>query len=265
MFERRTQRAFRHAVITGASSGLGAALARQYARSSGVLSLLGRDSVRLNTVTQQCIAAGAQVFPQTGNVTDAPFIASWIEGCDARTPVDLVIANAGVGGRFAMPETPGETVEVANEIFAANLIGVANTILPILPHLVQRGRGHVVLLSSLAAFIGLADAPAYSASKAAVRVYGHALRRLLSRHGVRVSVVCPGFVRTPMSDSIPGKLPLLWECDRAAAYISKRIALGHREIAFPWPLATLARLAAMLPSSMVDAALDRVRRSRRNA
>jgi len=261
----RLARSPQHVVITGASSGLGASLARYYAKRRVMISLLGRDSVRTATIARQCQEAGAQVFPETGNISDSDFMKRWLDNCDARLPVDLVIANAGVGGRFAMAGESGETVGVAQEIFATNLFGVANTILPILPRFVKRRKGHLVLMSSLAGYVGLPDAPAYSASKAAVRVYGDGLRRLLAPHSIYVSVVCPGFVRTPMSAGIPGNLPFLWKSDRAARYIAERIARGRREIAFPWPLSMLTRIASMLPAPVLDSILGRVRRNPGNA
>jgi short-subunit dehydrogenase len=118
------------------------------------------------------------------------------------------------------------------------------------------------LLSSLAGYIGLADSPAYSASKAAVRIYGDALRRLLKPHDVRVTVVSPGFVKSPMSDSIPGRLPFLWDTDRAARHIAAGIAKAKREIAFPRPMVMLLRLAGLLPSFVLEPLLDRVSRKR---
>jgi short-subunit dehydrogenase len=259
MARRKISPEIHHVVITGASSGIGAALARHYAKKGFCLSLLGRDEARTDAIAQECAAAGADLRAEIGDVTDSNFMTGWLERCDAREPVDVVIANAGVGGRFAMPEGVAETVAAARDIFMTNLVGVSNTILPILPRLAERRRGQLVLVSSLAGYLGLPDAPAYSASKAAVRIYGEALRRRVSRHGLGVSVVCPGFVQTPMSDSLPGALPLLWDSDSAARHIAGRIARGHHEIAFPWPLFMLTRIATMLPSTMLDSILARIR------
>jgi len=259
MARRSSSAKFRHVVITGASSGIGAALATHYAQDGITLSLLGRDKARTDAIAQGCAAAGAHVRTDIGDVADADFMSAWLMSCDARMPVDIIIANAGIGGSSALPLGAAETVSMARDIFTTNLIGVSNTILPILPYLVERRKGQLVLVSSLAGYLGLPDAPAYSASKAAIRIYGQALRRRVSRHGLRVSVVYPGFVQTPMSDSLPGALPFLWDSSRAARHIAGRIARGHREIAFPWPLSILTRIAAMLPSPMLDYLLARVR------
>jgi short-subunit dehydrogenase len=248
----------RHLVLTGASSGIGAALARQYARDGRRLSLLARDASRLENVVRDCRAMGAQVDSDIGDVTDAAAMQQWIERCDECTPIDMVIANAGIGGKTVMAPRTGELPAVAAQILATNILGVVNTVIPVLPRLVARGRGHVVIMSSLAAYVAIPDTPLYSASKAAVRVYGHGLRRLLAPSGVGVTVVCPGFVATPMSASIPARLPFLWNAERAARYIESGVSRRRREISFPWPLATVTRLAAILPSFIIDPLLNRM-------
>lgn len=253
---------FQHVVITGASSGIGAALALHYAAPRMRLSLLGRNPDRLKVIAQRCSAAGASTTWQAGDVADEAFMSGWLTGCDAQAPVDLIIANAGLGGHLSMAPSTGEDPNAAREIFSVNVIGVTNTILPLLPRFVKRRRGHLVLMSSLAGYLGLPDAPAYSASKAAIRIYGEALRRQVAHHGLKVSVVCPGFVKTPMSESLSGKQPFLWSVDRAARHIVIKIAQGKREIAFPWPLAMLSRIATMLPSFVLDPLLQRVRHTR---
>jgi short-subunit dehydrogenase len=253
---------FQHVVITGASSGIGAALARHYAATGARMSLLGRDAGRLQEVATQCEAVGAPTASQTGDVTDAAFMSRWLANCDDQARVDLIIANAGVGGQLAMASPAGETLAATHEILSVNILGVANAVLPLLPRFVERRRGHLVLVSSLAGYLGLPDAPAYSASKAAVRVYGNALHRLLMPHGVKVSVVCPGFVKTPMSESLPGKQPFLWSPEQAAHHIAIKISQGKHEIAFPWQLAMLSRIATMLPSFVLDPLLHRTRHNR---
>jgi short-subunit dehydrogenase len=252
----------RHVLITGASSGIGAALARRFAQAGTSLSLTGRDPARLQHVAELCRGAGAETEWHAADITDVGAVAAWIAACDARLPVDIVIANAGIGGADVIAPDTGEPLEQAYKIVATNILGVANTVIPLLPRFTARGRGHVVIMSSLAAYIGLPQAPLYSASKAAVRVYGQGLRRLLAPRGVRVTVVCPGFVETPMSASVPGIRPLMWSVDRAADRIACGIVRGEGEISFPWPLAVLARIADALPPSLVDPFLARARRSR---
>ena len=251
----------RHVLITGASSGIGAALARRFARPGTYLSLTARDPAKLQGVADLCHAAGADAQWRAVDIAEAKDVGQWITECDSRRPVELVIANAGIGGAAVIVPDTGETVGTAHEIIATNILGVANTVIPLLPRFVGRGKGHVVIMSSLAAYVGLPQSPLYSASKAAIRVYGQALRRLVAPRGVRVTIVCPGFVETPMSASVDGPRPLIWNVERAAERIARGIARGEREISFPWPLATLARIADALPPRLVDTLLARTRRS----
>jgi short-subunit dehydrogenase len=248
----------RHILLTGASSGIGAALARRYARSGRRLSLLVRDVARGETVALDCRSAGAEVDCETGDVTNTSAIQEWVTRCDDRMPVDLVIANAGIGGKAVIAPRTGETPATAALILSTNILGVTNTVIPILPRFVARGRGQVAIMSSLAAYVALPNSPLYCASKAAVRVYGQGLRRLLAPSGVGVTVICPGFVATPMSASIPMRLPFLWTAERAARYIENGLARGRGEIVFPWPLAALARFATVLPSFMIEPILNRM-------
>ena len=241
-----------HVVITGASSGIGAALARTYARPGVRLSLLGRDRARLETVAAECRAQGAISDVHAGDVTDAAGMQAWLAECEQRQPVDLVIANAGIGGDQALAGESGETLTAASRIVATNLQGVLNTVIPLLPGFVARKHGGIVIVSSLAAFIALPDAPVYSATKAAARVYGHGLRRVLAPHGVTVTIASPGFIDTPMSASLGTPLPFMWNAERAARHIARAAARGKRETIFPLGLALLVGLANFLPAALVD-------------
>lgn len=248
-----------HILITGASSGIGAALARRYAEPGVRLSLIGRNSARLNAVVQECEARGGETIAGICDVRNADEVREFIEETDERRPIAMVIANAGIGGEFVMAGPSGETAEVARVIFETNVMGVLNTVIPVVQRFVAREDGHIVIMSSLAAFVSLPDAPAYSASKAAVRAYGEALRRLLATRNVRVSVVCPGFVDTPMSASLPGPRPLLWSAERAADAIVARLARGKQEICFPWQLSMIAKVSAHLPSPLVQRLRQNIR------
>jgi short-subunit dehydrogenase len=242
----------RHVAITGAGSGIGAALARQYAGPGVRLSLLGRNVNRLEAIAAQCRDRGADAAIQAGDVTDADVMAAWLAECESRGPVDLMIANAGMGGDAVISGSTGESLATARHIVATNVQGVMNSIIPLLPRMIERRRGGIVIISSLAGLIPLADSPVYCASKAAIRMYGLALRRLLAPHGVTVMVACPGFIDTPMSASLNRPLPFLWTAERAARHIADNLARGKREIAFPWQLALAVRLASFLPQRWVD-------------
>jgi short-subunit dehydrogenase len=241
-----------HVVITGASSGIGAALALFYAKQSGRLSLLGRDAVRLEKVAADCCARGAETFFCVGDVTDAAAMGAWLAACERAQAVDLVIANAGIGGDQVLAGPEGETLAMASRIVAINIQGVMNSVIPLLPGMIARRRGVVVLISSLAGFTGLPDAPVYSASKAAVRVYGQGLRRLLAPHGVTVTVASPGFIDTPMSASLAMPRPFLWSAERAAGHIALGAARGKRELVFPFGMALASWLANKLPAALLD-------------
>jgi short-subunit dehydrogenase len=174
-------------VITGASSGLGAALAQAYAEKGSQLYLTGRDSTRLEAVATQCRQKGAEVTTAALDVTNRDMLGSWLRGLGV---VDLLIANAGIS---AGTGGDGESEEQARRIFDVNLYGVLNSIHPLLPDRVK----HIAIISSLAGLRGQPGAPAYSASKGAVRMYGESLRMELAARGIGVTVVCPGFIRTP--------------------------------------------------------------------
>jgi short-subunit dehydrogenase len=241
-----------HVLITGASSGLGAALARRYAADGGRLSLFGRDRVRLEEVAAGCRERAAVVDLYVCDVRDREAAARALEAADAQAPVDLLFANAGVGGSDALGGPAGEALVQAHAVFETNVLGVFNTVVPLLPNLVARRRGHIVLTGSIAGLMGLPQSPAYCASKAAVHTYGEGLRRVLRRSGVSVTVICPGFVETPMSASLRMDRPFLWTADRAAAEVARAVARKRRRLIFPWQLGVAAGAARYLPSALVD-------------
>ncbi|WP_029014177.1 SDR family NAD(P)-dependent oxidoreductase [Niveispirillum irakense] len=246
-----------HILITGASSGIGEALALDYAAPGIRLSLTGRDAVRLEAVAVACRAKGAVVATTIINVTDREGIAAWIRAQDGEQPVDILIANAGISAG-----TGGgvETEEQARAIFATNLDGVLNSIHPLIPRMVERGRGQIALMSSLASFRGMAGAAAYCGSKGAVRIYGEALRGDLAPRGVGVSVICPGFVVSRMTAVNRFPMPFLMAADRAARIIRAGLERNRGRIAFPWPTYAVSWLLGVLPPGVVDMILARAPR-----
>lgn len=247
-----------HVAITGASSGLGAALARAYAKPGVLLTLCGRHEARLAGVAAPCAAAGAEVVSVLCDVTDAAAMAAWLTKADETKPIDVLFANAGVGGKAAIAPSEGETNSIAQSIVATNTLGVINTATPIIPRFVRRRAGHLVVISSLAGLIGLPHSPAYCGSKAAARVYAEGLRRLLRPHGVRVTIVNPGFIDTPMARSLPGAVPQMWSAERAALAIKSAVQKGRRELSFPSSLRLAIALTGYLPGSLVDAVLAKI-------
>lgn len=244
-------------VITGASSGIGRALAEYYAQSGVVLGLVGRHHARLQEVAEICRASGADVELGVCDVTHASTFATWLKSFDEAHPVDMLIANAGIAAN--LNQVP-ETAEQTEVIFNTNLQGVLNTVLPLWPNLIKRKHGQVVLMSSIAGFRGLQNAPAYSASKVAVRALGEAWRGHLKPFGIRVNVVCPGFVHSGITAQNHFPMPGIMPAEKAASIIARGLAKNKAIITFPWWLAWPAWLMACLPVDWVDALLCRLPR-----
>ncbi|WP_267422036.1 SDR family NAD(P)-dependent oxidoreductase [Methylobacterium sp. GC_Met_2] len=248
-------------LITGASSGIGAALARHYAQTGASLILVARNAERLERVAGDCRAKGAVVEVARLDTRDRAAAIALVHRVDAAQPLDLVIANAAVNGGNQRGEV--ETEETAFETADINYTGSLNVVLPSLTLMLQRGRGQIALMSSLAAYAPLQDAPAYSGAKAALVAHGLALRQKVGPRGVKVNVVAPGYVKTPMGGELKGWRPLEMSADEAAVHIAKGIAKDRDVIAFPFVLAALARTVLLLPEGIRRASLYAFRFQRR--
>ncbi len=245
-------------MITGASSGLGRALAQAYAAPGVRLGLIARDRPRLAEIAAICRERGAKVEVAALDVGDAAPLAAWLETFVLAGPVDLVIANAGISGGPA-PGSQAEGVALATRQVRTNLLGAINTVEPLLPDFIARKSGRIAVVASVAGYRGLPYSPGYSASKAGVRIYGESLRALLAPAGISVTVVCPGFFSSPMTDRFKGPTPLLFSLDRAAAAVKAGIDRRRSRVAFPWPLVLGLRLADLIPAALGDRIMRRQR------
>jgi short-subunit dehydrogenase len=222
---------FTSIVITGASGGIGEALALDYATPGVALALTGRDKARLESVAAACRAKGATVRAGAINVVDRQALAEWLTAFDMAHPVDLLIANAGVS--IDQDNSSLHDFSIIRETLDVNVGGVLNTVEPLLARMQARRAGQIGLMSSLASFIGLPYAASYNASKAAVRVWGESIRYVLRKDGIGVSVICPGFVRTRITSQAPFPMPFIMGTARASAIIRRGLARDHARIAFP--------------------------------
>jgi short-subunit dehydrogenase len=241
-------------LITGASSGIGRALALAYARHGVSLSLLGRERERLEATAAAARAQGAEVSLGQLDVRDQDAMAQWIQASDLRRPFDLVIANAGITTGLA-PEELFENPAAVRAIVAINFIGVLNTIEPLIAPMCARGAGQIAFIGSMAGLLGLPYSPAYCATKAAVHAYSESLRGRLKARGVRVSLIIPGFVKTPLNNSIEAVKPLEISDTQAALLIQRGLERGRPIIAFPLSLYLVTRLAKVLPTRFLDIVL----------
>jgi len=238
---------FTSIVITGASSGIGEALALDYAAPGIALALSGRDAQRLDAVAAACRAKGATVDAGRIDVVDRGALAVWLTTFDDAHPVDLVIANAGIS--IDKDNSSLDDFSIVRKTMAVNVDGVFNTVEPLVSRLMARGRGQIAVVSSLAGFIGLPYSASYNASKAAVRVWGESIRYVLKKSGIGVSVVCPGFVISRMTAQAPFKMPFLMTSERASKIIRNGLAHNKARIAFPIPTKAAVWFGALLPGS----------------
>jgi short-subunit dehydrogenase len=237
-------------LITGATSGIGHALAEHYAAPGATLLLTGRNAARMEEVATTCRAKGAIVETTTTDVTDREAFEARVRAWDDAHPVSLVIANAGISG--GLGRDSAETDRVFREIMRINVDGTFNTVAPLVDRMVKRGRGQIALMSSIAGFRGLPSAVAYSVSKNAVRAYGEALRPLLKSHGVRVNIICPGFIKTPLTDVNSFPMPFLMEVHEAAERIVRGLEKDRPVIAFPWQMWMMIEFLCCLPRRLSD-------------
>lgn len=247
----------RSILITGASSGIGQALAQTYAAAGVRLALTARNGERLEQVAATCRAKGAVVTTGCVDVRDRAALHRWIMTIDDAAPIDLAIANAGVTSGIGMGRL-FEHPDLARNVIATNLVGTMNTLDPVVERMCMRGRGQIAVMGSIGALRGLPYCPAYSASKAGVHAYAEALRGALARHGIGVSIIAPGFVDTPFNGDIVCPKPLSTSPERAARVIRRGLARRRAVIAFPRIVYYTMIATRLLPRRLTDALFARV-------
>lgn len=230
---------------------MGAGLARSYAKPGNRLVLVGRDAARLAGVAAACRASGAQVEIGCFDVKETEPLGPWLVEQDRKAPFDIVIPAAGISAGTGADGTPEGVARAAGQV-RTNLVGAINTVEPLLPAMIARGGGQVVLISSTAGLRGLPYSPGYSASKAGVRAYGEALRALLAPRGIAVTVVVPGFFDTPMTDRWKGPTPFMVSLDRMVRVVRRGIDRRRARVIFPRLLALGTQAADLMPAFLGD-------------
>lgn len=247
----------RSILITGASSGIGSALARAHARPGVTLLLWGRDVARLEETAAACRARGAHCKLETFDLRDSDLQIAHLAAADLQAPIDLAIFNAGLGGSIAdgaAAESPEASRAVAEVNFVAPLIGAS----AIATAMAARGHGQIVLIGSIAESFPLPMAPTYAATKAGLRMFAEALGIRLAKHGVTVTLVSPGFIDTAMSRQVADPKPFLISADKAASIIAHGIARHERTIVLPWQFAVIRALTGLLPRAVLRWTLSRI-------
>ncbi len=237
-------------MITGASSGIGGALAVELSKRGARLGLVARRADALSEIADRITAVGSQALVLAADVRDAEALRKAGERLGSELgPVAVLIANAGIG---PTRDASGiDSAEVSN-VININVVGAVNSVAAVLPQMLARGQGHLVAISSLAAYRGLPKSAAYCASKAALSAFFESLRLDLEPKGIAVTIIHPGFIKTPLTAGREAQMPFLMELDDAVQKIVGAIEKRKKSYAFPWQLATIVRAGMIMPIWMYD-------------
>ncbi len=248
---------YRTALVTGASSGMGRGLSLWFARKGVKVYAAARRHDKLEALADQARASGATIEPVELDVSNPEATVARIRELDeACGGLDLIIANAGVGQQMNARRMEWEHVK---RLIDVNVAGAAATLCAVLPRMVERNRGHLVGVASLAAWRGLARNAAYSGSKAFLSTFMESLRVDLRGTAVRVTCIYPGFVKSEMTAPNKHPMPFLLETEEAARMMGKAIARGEAEYAFPWQTAGRMRMVKARPNALFDSTMRKLR------
>ncbi len=235
--------------ITGASSGIGKAVSISFATTGTTLFICGRNKDRLESVAKICRDKGAKTHIFQFDTTNKEAVKNALIQAHNISNLDLVIANAGVSGGVLGKEDSEESIR---QILDTNMGGVINTVLPAIEIFKSKKSGQIALMSSIAGFRGLMNCPAYSASKNFVKAWGEALRGALKPYNIKINVICPGFVKTPLTDKNLFKMPFLMNADKAAKIIKNGLIKNKAIIAFPKIMHFTIALVSALPRCLTN-------------
>ncbi len=245
-------------LLTGASSGIGAGLAESIAKKGGIIGLLARRQELLEPLASKIRDLGRSARVFASDVTDVDAVFAAAESLRSEFGrIDILIANAGIGGNNK--ETRELNPEAVKKVIDINLLGAVHAVSAVLPDMLERKSGHLVAVSSLAGFRGLPKSAAYSASKAGMNLFFESVRLDTRNSGVDVTIIQPGFIKTPLTAGRKSKLPFMMELDESIPYFIRAIERKKRYAAFPWQLATLVRIARFLPAAVYDRIAGRAR------
>lgn len=237
-------------MITGASSGIGRGLAVELARRGAKLGLVARRVEVIDEVVREIEALGSKAVALPADVQSESSLRAAADKLRADLgPIDVLIANAGIGPTRDAAEINAE--EVAG-VINVNVIGASNSVAAVIPEMVARKSGQLVVISSLAAYRGLPRSAAYCASKAAVSAFFESLRLDLEPRGIAVTIIHPGFIKTPLTAGRDAQMPFLMELDDAVKKMARAIAKRRKRYSFPWQLATIVRAGLIMPIWMYD-------------
>ena len=240
------------AIVTGASSGIGRALAKELARQGAKVGLVARRREPLQELAHEIGQAAFAV----ADVADRDSILAAIRGLTGQLgDVDLLVANAGVGAPTTVE--PGINLDAFEKMYRVNVFGVVYAFEAVLPRMLERGRGHLAAISSVAGYKGLPGEWGYTSSKAAVNNLMEGLRIQLRGRGVAVTNVCPGFIKTAMTEKNAFKMPWLLEADVAARRIVRALARKKKTYDFPWQMGLFMRLVSALPDWVIARSMKR--------
>ncbi len=245
-------------LLSGASSGIGEGIALAIAEKGARVGLLARRRDLLAELVEGCKHMGGDAIALPADVTDQKAVSAAAEELQqAFGPIDILIANAGIGGNNA--DTRDLEPDAVKQVIDINLLGAAYSVHAVLPQMLERGSGQLVAVSSLAGFRGLPKSAAYSASKAGMTAFFESVRLDVQDKGIDVTIIQPGFIKTPLTAGRENKMPFLMELDDAVPHFLRAIEKRKKFAAFPWQLASLVRLGKVMPAFLYDRIAGRAR------